>query len=220
MVSFLLDLLFPPKCPFCGTLLEKGQALLCPDCQRNLPWTQGMEGEQKFEFVDLCAAPLWYREEVRRSHHRYKFRGVQCYAGPYTVLMARCVEDHLAGRFDVITWVPLRRWRLWRSGYNQSRLLAEGLADRLGVPCEPLLKKIRSTKAQSGLTGVSARRANVLGAYRPVPEAAVQDRCVLLVDDVVTTGATLSECARMLRTAGAAGVVCVALAMTGKEQKE
>lgn len=219
MLPALLNLLFPPKCPFCGRLLEKGQVLLCPDCQRDLPWTQGAHGEQKLEFVDLCAAPLWYRDKVRRSHHRYKFSGVQAYVGPYVVLMAQCVEDHLLGRFDVITWVPLSRWRLWRRGYDQSRLLAEGLAGKLGVPCRCMLKKKRHTTAQSGLTGESERRANVLGAYKPASDAQIMGRRILLVDDVVTTGATLSECARVLRTAGAAEVVCVTLAMTGKGQK-
>lgn len=219
MLPTLLNLLFPSKCPFCGRLLEKGQALLCPDCQRDLPWTQGAQGERKLEFVDLCAAPLWYRDKVRHSHHRYKFSGVQAYARPYVVLMAQCVEDHLAGQFDVVTWVPLSRWRLWRRGYDQSRLLAEGLAGKLGVPCQCMLKKKRHTKAQSGLTGESERRANVLGAYKPAPDAQIMGRRILLVDDVVTTGATLSECARVLRTAGAAGVVCVTLAMSGKGQK-
>lgn len=216
MLSALLDLLFPPKCPFCGRLLEDGQTLLCPDCQRDLPW---MQGERMVEFVDLCAAPLWYRDKVRQSHHRYKFSGVLAYADTYAALMAQCVEDRLQGRFDVVTWVPLSRWRLWRRGYDQSRLLAERLARNLGVPCVRLLKKVRHTKAQSGLTGESQRRANVLGAYKPAPGADAEGRRVLLVDDVVTTGATVSECARVLRTAGAARVVCVALAITEKRQK-
>ena len=219
MLSAFLDLLFPHKCPFCGTLPEEGQDLLCPECQRDLPWTQGAQGEQKPEFVDLCAAPLLYSGKVRRSHHRYKFHGVRAYAGPYAVLMAQCVEDHLLGRFDVVTWVPLSRRRLWSRGYDQSRLLAERLADKLGVPCECMLKKTRHTKAQSALTEKSQRRANVLGVYKPVPGAEITGRRVLLVDDVVTTGATASECARVLRTAGAAGVVCVTLAMAGKERK-
>lgn len=219
MISALLDLLFPPKCPFCGRLLEEGQTLLCPDCQRDLPWTQGAQGERSFEFVDLCASPLWYGGQVRRSHHRYKFAGVQAYAEPYAVLMAQCVEDHLSGRFDVITWVPLSRWRLWRRGYDQSQLLAQRLAGKMDMPCVALLKKVRHTRAQSGLTGESERRANVLGAYRLSPDAEVQGRRVLLVDDVVTTGATLSECARILRTAGAAEVVCVTLATAEKKEK-
>ena len=74
------------------------------------------------------------------------------------------------------------------------------------------LRKERDTPAQSGLTEDAQRRANVLGAYTPVDRSLVEGKRVLLIDDVVTTGATLSECARMLRTMGAADVVCAALA--------
>lgn len=214
----LLDLLFPPKCPFCTKLLEKGQVLLCPNCQSDLPWALGPQGERKGEFFDLCTAPLWYQDKVRDSHHRYKFSGVRAYARPYAELMAQCVSDRLAGRFDVITWVPISRRRLRKRGYDQSQLLAQGLAGRVDVPCEGLLKKARHTKAQSGLKGESERRANVLGAYVMRPGVRVNGRRILLVDDVMTTGATLSECARVLRTAGAEQVVCVALAMAGTDR--
>jgi ComF family protein len=210
MLGSFLDLLFPPKCPFCGRLLEDGQTLLCPDCQRDLPW---MQGERMVEFVDLCAAPLWYRDKVRQSHHRYKFSGLRSYARVYSVLMAQCAADRLDGRFDLVTWAPLSAKRLRKRGYDQSRLLAEGVALGMGMQAVPLLDKVRDTPAQSGLEGDSVRRANVLGAYSLRPEADVQGRRILLVDDVMTTGATLSECARILRTAGAEQVVCLTLAM-------
>lgn len=213
MIPTLLELLFPTKCPFCGKLLKQGQALLCPDCQRDLPWTQGEQ--KKVEFVSRCVSPLWYRDPVSQSHHRYKFRGVQAYAVPYARLMAQCVKDRLQGEFDMITWVPLSRFRRWRRGYDQARLLAERLGKELDMPCESLLRKVRNTKAQSGLKGESRRRANVLGAYATRREARVEGRRILLVDDVVTTGSTLSECARMLLSAGAVQVVCVTLATAG-----
>ena len=219
MIHALLDLLFPPKCPFCTRLLEDGQALLCPDCQRDLPWALGAQGEQKGEFFELCTAPLWYREQARESHHRYKFSGVRAYAGPYAELMAQCVQDRLTGTFDVVTWVPIHPLRRWKRGYDQSELLARRLACGMGVPWERLLKKVRHTKAQSGLSGESVRRANVLGAYALRPDAQVEGKRILLVDDVVTTGATLSECARMLRTAGAVQVFCVTLAMAAPKEK-
>lgn len=220
LYSTLLDLLFPPKCPFCGKLLEQGQALLCPNCQRDLPWTGEGQGERKGEFFTRCVAPLWYQEQVRQSHHRYKFSGVRAYAKPYGELMAQCVSDRLAGEFDVITWAPISRRRLWKRGYDQSRLLAQEIGARLGVPCVQLLDKVRHTPAQSRLSEDSERRANVLGAYALHPGAAVQGRRILLVDDVVTTGSTLSECARILRTAGGAQVVCAVLAAAGQENKE
>lgn len=214
--STLLDLLFPPKCPFCGRLLEEGQVLLCPDCQRDLPWIQGKAGERRGEFFTVCVAPLWYRDKVRASHHRYKFSGVRAYVRPYVTLMSQCVADHLDGGFDLVTWAPISWRRSYKRGYDQARLLAEGLGRELNVPCQRLLRKIRHTRPQSSLKGESERRANVLGAYQMCRTAQVAGKRILLVDDVMTTGATLSECARVLRTAGAAQVVCVTLAMAGE----
>lgn len=219
MLSVLLDLLFPIKCPFCRKLLEKGQDLVCSDCQRDLPWALGPQGERKGEFFALCTAPLWYQEQVRNSHHRYKFSGVRAYAAPYAELMAQCVNDRLAGEFDVITWVPIHPRRRWKRGYDQSEWLARKLARRVDMPCEPLLKKVRHTTAQSGLKGESERRANVLGAYVLKSDAQVEGKRILLVDDVMTTGATLSECARVLRTAGVVQVFCVTLAMARPNEK-
>ncbi|WP_292919823.1 phosphoribosyltransferase family protein, partial [Oscillibacter sp. CAG:155] len=105
-------------------------------------------------------------------------------------------------------------------GYAQARLLAESACRLWGVRPEQLLRKTADNPAQSGLTEAAARRANVLGVYEtPVPEK-VQGRRVLLVDDICTTGATLAECARTLRDAGAADVmsVCVALARRHPEE--
>ena len=208
----VLDLLFPPSCPFCGRLVEERGEPVCGHCRAALPWTRGDQGEVAGEFFSLCAAPLWYRDQVRQCVHQYKFSGHRAYARPCGQLMARCVQDHLEGRYDVVTWVPLSRKRRRERGYDQARLLAGSMARALGCQTVPLLEKIRHTQAQSGLEEESQRRANVLGAYRLLPRAQVSGTRVLLVDDVVTTGSTLSECARVLRSAGADDVVCAALA--------
>lgn len=211
LVDALLDLLFPPKCPFCGTLLERGE-LFCTHCQESLPWLEGSEAEQKPEFLALCVSALRYQEQVRSSIHRYKFGAVSSYAPCYGLLVSQCVRDHLAGRYDLISWPPLSDKRRRERGYDQARLLAEHTAKCLGAKAVSTLRKVRDTPAQSSLQGAEARRANILGAYTcPVPEL-VRGKRILLIDDVVTTGATLSECARVLRTAGAAEVVCATLA--------
>lgn len=209
----LLDLLFPPRCVFCRRLLHRGEEGICPRCQQELPWALGAEAEQTGEFFSLCASPLWYQDQVRASFHRYKFKGVRGYSRTYGRLVAQCVQDHLAGRYDLITWVPLSRARLRQRGYDQAMLLASAAALELDDVAAETLRKVRDTEAQSGLgKNDASRRANVLSAYQVTDPALVEGRRVLLIDDIVTTGSTLSECARVLRTAGAADVVCDALA--------
>ena len=209
----LLDLLFPPRCVFCRRLLHRGEEGICPRCQQDLPWALGAEAEQTGEFFSLCASPLWYQDQVRASFHRYKFKGVRGYSRTYGRLVAQCVQDHLAGRYDLITWVPLSRARLRQRGYDQAMLLASAAALALDDVAAETLCKVRDTEAQSGLgKNDASRRANVLSAYQVTDPALVEGRRVLLIDDIVTTGSTLSECARVLRTAGAADVVCAALA--------
>ena len=208
----LLDLLFPPKCVFCRKLLHKGEEGLCAACRSSLPWTLSGEAGQRLEFVSLCVSPLWYQDAVRASFHRYKFTGLRGYAKTYGRLMARCIREHLAGQYDLITWVPLAPERRRKRGYDQAMLLALAAAQVLEDTAVETLRKIRSTSAQSGLgRDDSARRANVLGAYRVSDPALVEGRRVLLIDDIVT-GSTLSECARTLRSAGAAGVTGATLA--------
>lgn len=209
----LLDLLFPPRCVFCRRLLHRGEEGICPRCQQELPWALGAEAEQTGEFFSLCASPLWYQDQVRASFHRYKFKGVRGYSRTYGRLVAQCVQDHLAGRYDLITWVPLSRARLRQRGYDQAMLLASAAALELDDVAAETLCKVRDTEAQSGLgKNDASRRANVLSAYQVTDPALVEGRRVLLTDDIVTTGSTLSECARVLRTAGATDVVCAALA--------
>ena len=211
-MSWLLDLLFPPRCVFCGKLLATGERDFCARCQRELPWLEGPAAEQTGEFFSLCAAPLRYQGVVRDSIRRYKFKGRQGYHKAYGKLVAQCVHDHLAGKYDLITWVPLSEKRKRERGYDQAFLLASAAALELGDVAVETLRKSRHTDAQSGLEGEAERRANVLGAYTAVDPELVAGRRILLIDDVVTTGATFSECARVLRTMGAKDVVCAALA--------
>ena len=177
-----------------------------------LPWLTDGEAELTGEFFSLCAAPLRYQNKVRDSVRRYKFKGRRGYYKLYGRLVAQCIHDHLAGRYDLITWVPLSPQRKKERGYDQAFLLASAAALELGEVAVETLRKDRNTEAQSGLTEEAQRRANVLGAYSPVDPSLVEGKRVLIIDDVVTTGSTLSECARTLRTMGASDVVCAALA--------
>ena len=211
----VLDLMFPPRCPFCSKMMPRW-APLCGDCQRTLPFSVGKQGRCDGEFFEVCVAPLWYRDSVRDSFHRFKFKGRQAYAKAYAVLMAQCVNDQQLGEFDVVTWSPINVNRRRRRGYDQSELLARELAKHLNLPVAPLLEKTRNTVAQSSIEDASARRANALGAYQILPSADIVGKKILLVDDIVTSGSTLSECARVLRTAGAGEIHCIVLAQSRK----
>ena len=214
-----VELLFPTKCPFCREILEDPLAPLCPECQPKLPWLTGRAGERKVDFTAGCCSPLAYRDEVPEAVRRYKFAGVRAYGKPFARLMAQCVRDHDLGPVDTLTWAPLSQKRLRERGYDQARLLAEHMGKELALPVLPTLVKTRHTGPQSELEGESARRANALNAYGPLSGAEVKGKRLLLVDDVVTSGATLSECARMLLLSGAEAVWCVTLAQARTDDK-
>jgi len=210
--SWMLDLLFPPKCPFCQKILEDPRAPLCPNCQPKLPWLEGKQAERKVDFTDGCFSPLAYRGTVPEAIRRYKFARVRSYSQPFGLLLAQCIQDHRKEEADSVTWAPLSRKRLRERGFDQAELLAREVGKQLGLPVFPALKKVRHTEPQSGRKDEAARRANALNAYALLPGAEVEGKRLILVDDVVTSGATLSECARVLRQAGAKRVCCAALA--------
>ena len=209
----LLDLLYPPKCAFCRKLVTDGR-MLCPDCEKALPVPEKEKQSKKISGLAVCLSPLYYTGDVRQSLHRYKFQGAAAYYRIYAELMAACARGY-GLTADLVTWVPLSRKRLRSRGYDQARLLAEEVAGRLGLPCEQTLEKIRNNPAQSGTSGAEERQKNVLGVYRAVTSFAGEH--VLLVDDIVTTGATLSEAAKELLNAGAEQVSGLTLARTDRE---
>ena len=206
------DLLFPPKCPFCGKLIEP-RTLLCRECQRELPWLIGPACKKPVELTQGCVAVFRYQDKVRQAIHGYKFRGRSGRAGCFGTLIAQQVSDQKL-EFDLITWPPLSGKRLRQRGYDQAELLARRVGEVLDAPVVPVLTKSHRP-AQSGLADPASRRANLLGAYTVSDPAKVAGKRVLLIDDVVTTGSTLSECAKMLELAGAERVSCAALARAG-----
>lgn len=207
----LLDLLYPPKCVFCGRVLREGEADICGVCQRSLPWVGGIPGKS-CPPASRCAAPLWYQGEVRESFHRYKFEGRDLYAPVYGGLMAQCVRDRLGLDFGPVVWAPLSQKRRRQRGYDQAELLARVLAQELDKPLLPALRKVRDAVEQSSLDSEAARKQNAAGAYEVTDPEGLTGKRVLLVDDIVTTGSTLSACAQVLLDAGAGEVWTAAFA--------
>ena len=214
LLDHILDLLFPPKCPFCRRVLDT--AGICPNCEKVLPWTDYTQWLREGPGGLRCAAPLWYEGIVREGILRFKFQGASAAAEPLGGLLAQCAAEHFSGEFDTVTWVPVSKKRLRQRGYDQARLLAESACRRWDTKPVALLRKVEDNPAQCGLTEAAARRADGLGVYEALPGA--EGKRVLLIDDICSTGATLTECVRVLKDAGAKSVCCVAVALT-REKK-
>lgn len=211
LTEFLLQTLFPPKCILCREILDKDSMDLCRKCRNDGPECTNFR--KKIPFVDSWAAVWYYEGNARRSLLRYKFRGARHYAQGYGRLLAmKLLEAHPDG-FDLLTWVPISTRRKLVRGYDQVELLAQAVGQELGMAPTPLLLKIRHNPPQSGIVGSAQRRANVLGAYQAQNTDLLEGKRIVILDDIITTGATVSECARVLLTAGAKEVHCGAVAV-------
>lgn len=207
----ILNLLFPPKCAFCGALMEEPADGLCPACRSSLPYPSG-KGELRTVGGFPCAVALRYEAMVRQGVHALKFHDHPQRARVFARYLAQAAAEQFPGGFDTVTFVPVSLWRNYRRGYDQAQLLAEEAAKLWGVSAVPVLRKIRNNRPQSTVKTSAERRANVLDAYIvPHPELA-KGRRFLLIDDVLTTGSTMAACARCLMDAGAESVVCAVLA--------
>jgi predicted amidophosphoribosyltransferase len=215
----ILDLLLPACCALCG----RGGEPVCPACAHALPLLGGPAcarcGKPTVAPVADCrecrgrrlgfeaaAAAVAFEGRGRDLVLRFKEGGLRGLAATSAGLIATVCP---APECDALTWVPGDRWRTLRRGYHPARELALGLADRWGVPARPLLAAAPLRRRQRGLAHV-ARRRNVRGAFHAA--SALSGERIAVVDDVFTTGATLSACAAALRRGGAGPVVAVTLA--------
>lgn len=214
--KWIAALLYPEKCVLCGKILGRGEQDLCRTCRVDMPEYQITR--EKIPFLDSYLAVWYYEGKVRRSILRYKFYGKRHYANAYARLLAMRLLREERTDVDVITWIPISEKRLRKRGFDQVELIAQKLSAELGIPARPLLWKRRDNPPQSRITGRAERRANVLGAYEAIHLAELAERRVLLLDDILTTGATAEECARVLLTAGASEVHFAAVAAAGKQK--
>lgn len=217
----ILDWLFPPRCALCRRPLEGDRQGLCPDCRKSRETLTESWAKTKAPFLEGCVSVYLYEGDVRRGIHAFKYRGAVGSGRVFGELLAqRLAQSGLAPRVQAVCWVPCHWKTKRRRGYEQAAEIARPMAKQLDLPAMALLKKTRDTKPMNKL-GAAARRANVLGAFAAdCPPGALEGLSILIVDDVYTTGATLSECARALREAGAAHVYGATFAKAGVRRKQ
>jgi ComF family protein len=219
----LLDTILPPRCPACREIVGVDGSF-CAACWSTLrfitaPWCAGCGTPFDYDMgaAARCApcletpprfasarAALVYDGAAKRVLLGFKHGDRQHLARLMAPQLARVGGDILAGA--LLVPVPLHRWRLWSRGFNQAALLAQALARRTGTPhAVDALIRVRPTVSSRGM-GRRARAANVKNAFRVARPDAVRGRTIVLIDDVLTTGATANACARILLRSGASAV--------------
>jgi ComF family protein len=235
----LMDLIYPPRCPICGVfLMERAdqQAFgfckacfegfteitspICPTCGRPFVTTEG--GDHHCEeclrsrpFYDIARAPYIYAGSLMSAIHAFKYSGKTHLTNSLGALLSAFSKPWLEAMTDLMVMpVPLHPKRLRERGFNQSLLLARHVAAGLRSDLDFLsLRRVKYTEPQTGLKS-DERHKNVRGAFEVVDRSAVRKRSIVLVDDVATTGSTLNDSARALKSAGANEVYGLVLART------
>ena len=226
LLEAAVSLLYPPVCTLCGGKTRAGE-YLCERCEAKAtpivaPFCQ--QCSEPFEgaistvftcancahrtiYFDAAVAAYRGRGIVRQIIHDFKY-GRQIHLRHLVArwLYAAFDDERLRGReFDMIVPVPLHPARQRERGFNQANLLAELLTAQISIPSKPVLKRVRYTTTQTALDRAE-RMENLHNAFRLRRNANVRGLRVLLIDDVLTTGSTLSECARILKRSGAISV--------------
>jgi len=231
-----LDLVYPRSCSSCGGGVGPDDSHVCWECKADIEmiahpfcsicgnplegridhaYTCYLCSEQRPHF-DMARAAARFRGPLARLVHQLKYHEAFWLDEDLSGLLHACCKSHYdLMEIDLMTCVPLYHVRLRERGFNQSELIGRGLAGALGRPFLPkILRRVRDTETQTHLTAPE-RASNVHHAFSVTRPPVVNGRHVLLVDDVMTTGATVNECARALKEAGAAEVLVVTLARGG-----
>lgn len=206
----LAAIIFPERCPFCGKAVAPCRPA-CEDCTALLP---PCTYKKLISGIYEAQSALPYEKAYKSAILKVKFGKRKQYIYQLAMLTLNRIapQKNLSG-FDVVTFVPLHPDSQKERGFNQSELLAKYIAEELNIPCEPLLKKVKKNKPQHTLPA-SARQKNVMDAYRKVKSAHIKGRKILLVDDIVTTGFTLAECAKVLTEKGAEDICFLTFAIS------
>lgn len=233
LLKTVLDLIYPRSCAGCGAPVRKEPLHICWDClagfnvitdpfcalcgdpvdgvvehEYNCSWCQSRR-----PYFDLARSAAYYKGALRTALHSFKYEHVTCLSRDFVPLLSACVNTHYSQIcFDAVTFVPLYPKKERKRTYNQAKLLAKELAKIINLPLlSNCLYRVRHTLTQTDLTAFE-RRVNVLNAFHAEEKGWLEGRNLLLVDDVMTTGSTVNECANVLKRAGAAHVYVVTVA--------
>lgn len=219
---FWLDFLFPNRCAFCGKIIN-WDLCCCEKCAEKIPYVDEKLCEKcgKPECVcereihyDRCFSVAWYDERMKAAVVKFKSESPENFAGFFSERLAEMINKSELPQIDVITAVPMSKKSRAQRGYNQAFEIAKCMGGFLGIKAsDNILVKKNTTFSQHRLSYIE-RTQKVKGVYGFSGKADVRDKTILLCDDIITTGSTLDECAKVLKENGAKYVICATAANT------
>jgi competence protein ComFC len=230
--GLLIDALFPSRCAGCGRTVRSREHHLCRSCFEKIPFLSDCcpvcSGPLTGGNCPACAERYWYIKKnlsiaeyggvIKDIMHGLKFSRIRdLHAVCGSIALKKLAQSGI--RADFITWVPMNGKKKWERGFNQSELIARYIAQKTGMPCRGLLRERRTSRIQKAL-GLRDRFINTLERYVAIEAKDLPGRSVLLVDDIYTTGATINECARQLKTSGAGDIFSLTIARTDIKRLE
>jgi ComF family protein len=232
MLHPFLDILFPSRCAGCGATVGSHHHNLCPACAGRINVLTGScpvcSGPRTGSTCVICAERHWYIDKnITISDYSGVMKSVICKMKFGRIRSLHAVLGDLALRelarssvsADIITWVPMNPAKQWDRGFNQSELISQFISKKTGIPCRTLLREKKCARAQRTL-GLQDRFINSLGRYEATRRSSLSGLGILIIDDVHTTGATINECARQLRLAGASRIFSLTIARTDIKRLE
>lgn len=208
----LLSVFFPLRCPFCKKVISSDE-VVCKSCEEKISLKiikniLNTRNGHKF----MCVSPFFYTEPIRTAIHEYKFRGAKNFGIPFGKYTAAVLTSSVdIKKIDLITGVPLHKIRKRERGFNQSEVFAKEVGRLTKIKYIETLKKVRNNKIQHEL-GLKERIENVKGVYKAIDNDIVKGKTVVICDDILTTGNTMSECANVMFDAGAKEVIGLTIA--------
>lgn len=226
LATDVFNLLFPDLCGGCGRHLFKGEQAICTGCLLDMPYTdfhlhaQNRVAQQLWNRLPLAnaMAMLYFNKgtKTQRLLHQLKYEGQTAIGAKLGQLLGQRLKNVPSyADIDVIVPVPLHPKKQRLRGYNQSKFIGDGIAEVLGIPCtENNLMRKKMTESQTKKTRYN-RFENMLDVFTVTNHTEFEDKHVLLIDDVVTTGATLEACGHALLQKGVAklSIACIAYAV-------
>ena len=218
MFNRILGLMYPDRCIFCKKILDfyahENKEFTCNICQKKLEYIRGQKCIEKYDnqYFDYLIYAFQYEDIIRKILLDFKFNNKKYLYRFFATEIINTISYFSHTKYDYILYVPISFKKYIERGFNQSYMIAKYVSDGLGIP---LLKygliKIKHNQTQSTLN-ISKRRQNVLGVYKACFKKTINDKNILLIDDIYTTGSTLNECSKVLKEAGASNVTVVTIA--------